>query len=67
MIEPLYKEVIKELLQKFKKTKGIILTDHYYNDVLGVTNRNFLLKDAALISVTDKKDLEKYNYLTCNS
>ncbi|SHI30569.1 ABC-type multidrug transport system, ATPase component [Mesonia phycicola] len=66
MIEPLYKEVIKEFLQEIKKTKGIILTDHYYNDVLGVTNRNFVLKDATLISINNKKDLEKFNYLTSN-
>ena len=30
MIEPLYKDVIKELLFKLKESKGIILTDHYY-------------------------------------
>ncbi len=63
MIEPLYKEIIKKLLFKLKETKGIILTDHYYNDVLEITHRNFIIKDAQKIEMRFKNDLIKYEYL----
>ena len=63
MIEPLYKEVIKELLLKFKETKGIIVTDHYFEDVLEIANRCFLIKDHIKIEVQGKDDLIKYKYL----
>lgn len=66
MIEPIYKDVIKKLLLKLKKSKGIILTDHYYNDVLQVTNRNFILKNAKKIEIKTKEDLVKYKYLNSN-
>lgn len=66
MIEPIYKDVIKKLLLKLKKSKGIILTDHYYNDVLEITNKNFVIKNAKKIEIMDKADLVKYEYLNSN-
>lgn len=66
MIEPIYKDVIKNLLLELKKSKGIILTDHYYNDVLEITDKNFVLKDADKIEIMDKNDLVKYEYLRSN-
>tara|TARA_R110001583_G_C5544367_1_gene399730 strand:- start:4 stop:672 length:669 start_codon:yes stop_codon:yes gene_type:complete len=66
MIEPIYKDVIKSLLLTLKKTKGIILTDHYYNDVLEITDENFVIKDSEIIKVADKSDLVKYEYLRSN-
>ena len=64
MIEPLYKEVIKDLLFKFKATKGIILTDHYYHDVLEVSNKNYVLKDAEKFEIKTKEDLVQMGYLS---
>lgn len=66
MIEPIYKDVIKVLLLELKKSKGIILTDHYYNDVLEITDKNFVIKDAEKIEIMDKDDLVKYEYLRSN-
>ena len=66
MIEPIYKDEIKNLLLELKKSKGIILTDHYYNDVLEITDKNFVLKDAEKIEIMDKDDLVKYEYLRSN-
>lgn len=66
MIEPIYKDVIKGLLLELKKTKGIILTDHYYNDVLEITDKHFVIKDSKIIKILDKKDLVKYEYLRSN-
>jgi len=66
MIEPIYKDIIKNLLLKLKKSKGIILTDHYYNDVLEITNKNFVIKEAEKTKIIDKNDLVKYEYLRFN-
>lgn len=66
MLEPLYKELLKELLRKLSKTKGIIITDHYYHDVLDITNTNFLIKDGNRIEISEKIDLEKNGYLSSN-
>jgi ABC-type multidrug transport system ATPase subunit len=66
MIEPIYKDVIKSLLLELKKSKGIILTDHYYNDVLEITDKNFVIKDTEKIEILDKDDLVKYEYLRSN-
>lgn len=63
MVEPLYKEVIKNLLLDHKKTKGIILTDHYYNDVLEITDKNYLINDGNFIKIKDIDDLIDFNYL----
>ncbi|TYA52659.1 ATP-binding cassette domain-containing protein [Formosa maritima] len=66
MIEPLYKEVIKNLLIELKNTKGLIITDHYFDDVLEITTNNFIIKDAEKIEINSKKDLVKFQYLSSN-
>ncbi len=64
MVEPLYREKIKERLDLLKETKGIILTDHYYNDILETANSCLLLHNGRLVPVTNKEDLAGYGYLT---
>lgn len=63
MIEPLHKERLKDFLNSIKRTKGIIITDHYYNDVLEVSTQNIILKDGLINTITTKEDLLKYDYL----
>ena len=67
MIEPLFKEIIKDLLFQFKETKGIILTDHYYDDVLKVINKTFILKEGKKFEIKTKEDLVKYGYLNAKA
>lgn len=63
MIEPLYKDFIKEFLLALKEKKGIILTDHYYHDVLQITNKNFLIKNGKIAEIEGETDLIKHQYL----
>ncbi len=63
MIQPLHKHWIKELLFSLKKEKGIMITDHYYEDVLEVTDTNILIKDGQSITIKNKGDLIDYGYL----
>lgn len=63
MIEPLYKDEIKKLLKQLSSYKGILISDHYYDDVLHITNKNYVLKDANLHAVNSVEELQKFNYL----
>ncbi len=64
MIEPIFQEAIKELLVSIKTTKGIILTDHYYFDVMDVTDKNLLIKEGKSIVVQNENDLASLGYLS---
>ena len=63
MVEPLQKEIIKDLLLELKKSKGIILTDHYYDDVLSVADKSFLLLNGKRVEIETISDLAKFGYL----
>lgn len=63
MVEPLYQDSIKELLIKLKKDKGIIITDHYYRNVLDVSDRKMLIKDGRAIEIENEIDLIENGYL----
>jgi ABC-type multidrug transport system ATPase subunit len=63
MIEPLLQDAIKDLLSSIKKEKGIIITDHYYKDVLQITDKNILIKDGKSIVIRDKNDLVENGYM----
>ena len=67
MIDPLYKDKISEFLLQQKEHKGIIITDHYYNDVLNITTKNILIKDGVSSQINTKEDLIKLEYLSRNS
>ncbi len=62
MIEPLYKEKIKELLISLKAKKGILLTDHYYQDILDISTKNILIKNGISHPIDSIKDLASYKY-----
>jgi len=63
MIEPLYQDAIKDLLLILKQNKGIILTDHYYYDVLQITDRNILIKNGQSFPISTRRELVDNGYL----
>jgi ABC-type multidrug transport system ATPase subunit len=63
MVEPLYQDFIKELLFQLKKEKGILITDHYYRNVLEVSDRKMFIKDGKAIEIEYEIDLVKNGYL----
>lgn len=63
MVEPLYQDSIKELLFQLKKEKGILITDHYYRNVLEVSDRKMCIKDGKAIEIENETDLIKNGYL----
>jgi ABC-type multidrug transport system ATPase subunit len=63
MVEPLYKEVIKAYLNQLKLSKGIIITDHYYADVLDITTTNLVLKNGTMFPIHNTSDLAVHGYI----
>src|SRR5690606_22805193 len=63
MIDPLYKIEISKLMNKLKFEQAIIITDHYYKDVLGITTKNILIKDGHSIKIENREDIQKLEYL----
>ncbi len=63
MLEPLQIAAVSRFLQKLKSTKGIIITDHYYNDVLAISDDNLVLKDGVMHQVQTEDDLRNFEYL----
>jgi len=63
MLEPLHKALLKEQLLQLKHHKGILITDHYYQDVLEVSDKNIVLKDGIVHNIHTEADLQKFEYL----
>nr|CBL80594.1 ABC transporter ATP-binding protein [uncultured Leeuwenhoekiella sp.] len=63
MVEPLFKELIHEFLFSLKEKKGILITDHYYQDVWKLSDRKLILNTGKLIPIENKSDLVKHNYI----
>lgn len=63
MIDPLFHDVIKEVIKSKLISKGILLTDHYHADVWQVTNRNYVIVDGSTHQIYTKEDLATHGYL----
>lgn len=64
MIEPLYKDAIKKVMQSKVSEKGFIITDHYYLDIFDVANKKILIKDGISHEVKNINDLKENGYLS---
>jgi len=67
MVEPLYRNLIKEKLIEYKSHKGFIITDHYYLDVLEVADQIKLIKNGEIIPISNVEDLRVFDYLSDQS
>ena len=63
MLEPLQTEALKTFLLQLKNTKGLLITDHYYQDVLDITTHNRVLKDGQSHAIAGIEDLKKFESL----
>ncbi len=64
MIEPLYKNLIKEQIIENKALKGFIITDHYYLDVLEISDKITLIKNGEIVTILDVEELKALEYLS---
>jgi lipopolysaccharide export system ATP-binding protein len=64
-VMPIYVEKLKELLKELKARKGILITDHYYRDVLDLADSVYLLTTAGSLRLLSdpEQELKDYNYI----
>lgn len=63
MLEPMYIEKARELLLSLKATKGLLITDHYYREVLEIADRSLVLNAGSAFEVKTEQDLARHEYL----
>ncbi len=63
-IAPVVIERLKQMIREHAKTKGIILTDHDYRNVLDVAGSYYLLHDGGIKHIQNKDDLIRWGYLS---
>lgn len=61
-ISPLQIEKIKELMLEEKKHKGLIITDHMYQQVLDVCDNLYVLTNGQTCFVKELADIERLGY-----
>jgi len=66
-VAPIMIDVLKAMITQYSSTKGIILTDHDYNNVLDVANKYCLVYEGGIKQIENKEDLVRWEYLTVNS
>ncbi|MFS4456168.1 ATP-binding cassette domain-containing protein [Maribacter sp. 2304DJ31-5] len=65
-IAPLYIEKIKALIHLKKEESIILITDHFYKDIMDVSDTVYLFKNGRSKEIRSKKDLEREGYLPFN-
>ncbi len=63
-LSPLMIEMINEMLRASLNKKGIIITDHNYQNVIKIANRLVLIKDGKTHQIKEKNELIEKGYLT---
>ncbi len=62
-VAPLYVEKFKTLIQEKKKKSAILLTDHFYREILDISDSIYLLKNGSSKLIQSKVELENEGYL----
>ncbi|HAQ66087.1 MAG TPA: ABC transporter [Bacteroidales bacterium] len=62
-LAPIRIETIKQQIKEASTTKGIILTDHDYHNVLNIANRYCLLHDGGLKTIRNTEEMVRWGYI----
>ena len=62
-VAPKYVEMMQDLIQTHKTTKGIIISDHMYEQVMDITDDLFLLRDGYTFPIKCREDLIHQGYI----
>jgi ABC-type multidrug transport system ATPase subunit len=63
-LAPLHIEKISALIDEEKAKKAIIITDHFYRNIIEASDEIYLLKNGATKLIDDLLELEDYKYLS---
>ena len=62
-IAPIYKEEIKRVIKEQSKSKGFIITDHDYRNVIDIATRVILIHDGGTKEIKNKDELIFWGYI----
>ena len=62
-IAPAHVEKMRALIEERKAGKGIIVSDHLYEDIIKVSDDLFLLKDGYTFPIKSREDLIRHGYI----
>ncbi|QNN43499.1 ATP-binding cassette domain-containing protein [Pedobacter roseus] len=62
-LSPLWIEELKKHINKAKADKGFIITDHYYQSILDISDRIVLLHNKCNYTINHENDLVTHGYL----
>jgi len=62
-VSPIVRTYIINYIKKMKSSKGYIITDHDYENVLNLADKIMFLKDGALKEINNRKELVDLGYL----
>jgi ABC-type lipopolysaccharide export system ATPase subunit len=60
---PVHIEAVKQLIHREKLTKGIILIDHQYQNVIDTCNRIYIINNGKTNQVLNEADFQIFGYL----
>ncbi|MBO0321933.1 ATP-binding cassette domain-containing protein [Muricauda sp. CAU 1633] len=66
-ISPLYIQKIKSIIEVRKKNSAILITDHFYKDILEVSDNIYFLANGCSKSIKSVEDLVSEGYVRPNS
>lgn len=63
-LSPIVVDKVNQLIRDNSAQKGIVITDHNYENVIKISNKLMLMVDGNLYSLKDKSELFEKGYLT---
>ncbi len=66
-LSPIAKEYVFQYLTKMKTSKGYIITDHDYKNIISLSDKIFFLKDSYLKKINTIQELSTLEYVTATS
>jgi ABC-type multidrug transport system ATPase subunit len=63
-LSPIMVEKVNQLIRDNSSKKGIVITDHDYENVIGISTQLLLMKEGKVHTVKDKMDLMDKGYLS---
>lgn len=62
-VMPLHIDVLKRLIRRASETKGVVLTDHSYHEVMSVSDKVYVLSAGKSVLVRNAEDLKRLGYI----
>lgn len=63
-VAPVHIEQLLNLIPEVAKTKGIVLTDHRYKEILQVSDRLYFLSGQSMYRIDSEEDLKTFGYIS---